>query len=66
MDDLTLLDVAVMLNHNEVALLLLKFGAQENPRCKKMCYGIRVLRTGFTTGYDKSETTYYKQPQLKL
>lgn len=30
MDDLTLLDVAVMLNHNEVALLLLQYGAQEN------------------------------------
>lgn len=32
MDDLTLLDVSVMLNHNEVAFLLLKYGAQENPR----------------------------------
>lgn len=32
MDDLNLLDVAVMLCHNEVALLLLQFGAQENLR----------------------------------
>lgn len=30
-DDLTLLDVAAMLNHCEVAQLLLKHGAQENP-----------------------------------
>ena len=34
MDDLTLLDVASMLSHGEVAQLLLKNGAQENSRSK--------------------------------
>lgn len=33
-DELTLLDVAIMLNHREVALLLLKHGATENSKCK--------------------------------
>lgn len=35
MDELTLLDVATMLNHTEVALLLLKHGVQENQKCKE-------------------------------
>ncbi len=34
MDDLTPLDISMMLNHNDVTLLLLNHGAQENPRCE--------------------------------
>ena len=32
-DDLTALDVATMLGHDDIARLLLSHGAQESPRC---------------------------------
>lgn len=44
-DDLTPLDIAVMLNYSEVAQLLLKHGAVRNEKCKLVFRGAVFLIT---------------------
>jgi len=44
-DDLTVLDIAVMLNHTRVAHLLMAYGAKESSKCKpcvRMCSAYHV------------------------